>query len=194
MWIRRVFLISALLATTLLGFFAGHVWSNGFSVQTLSLFAAAVTALATAAAALFSWRASSSSETAAREATKALSFATKPSIYVDAESRSDPDGSPFVLVQLANTSDFTASDVHLTWKLRDGTVGSRSLGTVLAKDNLYDPENLRLPLSQTDGVDEYIATYRGPQTTRRWKTISQWTFSASGYASKVIFDGEESTH
>ncbi|WP_182047018.1 hypothetical protein [Curtobacterium sp. ME26] len=142
----------------------------------------AVAAVATAAAAVAAFASADSSANAARDSVRALSYATKPRI--DLHVRQNQDS---LTVQVVNDSTNPIGSCTLSWTLRDGSTGSRVLGSLAgysftttglsigAQGPSYPTVEITPNPGRKAGTDEYRVAFAGVQGSLRWRSTFQIT-------------------
>ncbi len=183
MKLRWTLVIIGILAVLVLGYI-------GLDVAHLD--ANLITALVTALAAAFAgWSAYLSSRAArettqtARDAVRALSWATKPIMNV---GTSLPGLSDHHLVYIQNDSLHPVSTSTVRWTLADGRTGERTFGWLKGRTNPkssiivagawgvhYDPIDFG-DFHTNSGQDKYEIDYRGASGPTTWRTILVVTY------------------
>lgn len=174
-WVVLIVIIVAVLV-------AGYVL-----IENAHLDANLITALVTALAAAFAgWSAFLSSRAArettqtARDALRALSWATKPVIGVDNTTK---NVDPHYLVYIQNDSMNAIETASVRWRLRDGRTGERTFGKLAGRNSPknvsvyvlgawgvhYEPIDLGDYLA-TPGDDTFTIEYRGAYGPTTWRT------------------------
>lgn len=148
-------------------------WALGWDPNTIAASASAFAALAAFASAV-------ESRNTARDATRALSYATKPILSVefiaDAEDRPQ-------LVNISNVSTETIARATLAWTLRDGSTGTLELGPLAGKPagGMFPGAapaygNIKLGEPQTSsGTDQLTITYWGIHGSIGWRKVVEVT-------------------
>lgn len=130
--------------------------------------AGAFTAAASAIAAIGALLAAQQSSAAAKESVRALSYATKPSVWVETLRRGGVD------INLRNRSVYRATSIAVTYQSRSGTVLRRTLPFVDGEGgNLPYPRPQLISLERGfptgDGVDQVIVEYGAEHGETRWR-------------------------
>jgi hypothetical protein len=153
-------------------------------VNVLGIDASAVAAIASAVAAFAALGSANASSDTARDALRALSFATKPVLRV--QRYNDQEGSDVLLV-ISNVSLHEIARARVTWRLRDGRTGSEELGglegrrtpamgAITGESPSYPQINLGQHPGEVDGKDVVTIEYWGTQGPTGWRFVAEWNF------------------
>lgn len=139
-------------------------------VAQMAAYASAVAAIA----ALFTAR--ESNETA-RNATRALSYATKPTVTVEAFGGFMGEPAQYVI---RNTSTHTISEMVVSWVGRDGERGRDVLQEFrgLSRPGALprDMHQIQINAGTATGSDTITIDYRGPLGPTKWRMTATWEF------------------
>jgi hypothetical protein len=142
----------------------------------------AVAAVATAVAAVAAFASADSSANAARDSVRALSYATKPRIDLHARQNQDA-----LTIQVVNDSTNPIGSCTLSWTLRDGSKGSRVLGSLAgysftttglvigAQGPSYPTVEITPNPGPKAGTDQYRVEFAGVQGSLRWRSTFEMT-------------------
>jgi len=147
----------------------------GFDVNSIAAFASAI-------AAFMSLRSARESSDTARNALRALSYASKPELEIDYNDGGM--GTEGVALNITNVGIYDAEDLIVEWKLRDGTKGREMRKSIPGTGRSGGPTRGRARIEagnagQTNGEDSFVVTYRGPMGPTRWRLETTWNIEHS---------------
>ncbi|WP_426623547.1 hypothetical protein ACPPVW_13060 [Leifsonia sp. McL0607] len=187
----------------------GLVAGGYFAIELLSLDANVITALATALAAAFAGASAAASLVAARQSTatardasRAYAYATKPDLLLYLQ----PNDNGRLHVTVENISLHIVGHGILSWRLRDGTTGRHTFGSIDAltlpwqRGDALGP-HLDVDLGnapKVDGTDYITVDYWGPYVpTTGWRQDYEMhvaTGSATVHAGRLSPSQETELH
>ena len=155
----------------------------------IGLDANAFAAVASALAAIAAFASARESSDTARQAIRALAWATKPVLRVRLFNYQQGD-QPTLIIE--NISMYPVARATVRWKMRDGSRGQREIPGIEALKGPFDVGNetrlalndrVQLPqLYGTDGTDLVTIDYWGPNGPVGWRITwrGEWTFHSDG--------------
>lgn len=144
-------------------------------LEWLRLDAGAIAAGASALAAVAAWASATTSSNTARDALRALSYATKPVLSVQIFNL-DEEGSHLLIV---NESSNPIARLRVTWRYRDGSSGSREYGYLPGTKRFGAPADGRVihefgNKGQNSGTDAITIDYWGTAGPVGWRIPLSW--------------------
>lgn len=152
-----------------------------------------IAAAASAVAAIAALASSVASANTARDATRALSYATKPILRFELSGNavvinsgtSDFEFSP-VTLRISNVSTETIGRASVSWRLRDGQTGHIELGPLKGRRHPHDGKSPVRPSAydwielgkptprESSGVDRVTVDYWGVYGSIGWRRVVEW--------------------
>jgi hypothetical protein len=155
----------------------------------------AFAAVASAAAAIAAFGSARESSSTARDALRALSFATKPTLRLQLFNYSSGDDAQFLV---ENVSMYPVERAIVTYRLRDGATGTHEIGELKARNTPWDQTSnilgphdwVRFGIQWPQGAsgkDIITVDYWGKYGTTGWRATyeAEWTFSSDGHTSST---------
>lgn len=170
------------------------VWLLGWDPNVIAAGASAIAALAALASAI-------ASNQTARDATRALSYATKPHLTFNLQGMRSPsgDGSEHVALVIGNTSPQPVGRASISWRRFDGTKGEKELGPLPANGKgeagRYEAIYLGPPVpldvkAEDQFVLEYYGAFGGVGWRRAVTYFSRPTTGSYGYGFEEVSESE----
>lgn len=158
-------------------------------------------AVASAIAALAALGSATESRNTARDAVRALSYATKPNLSLEVKHQPVLDGGQPVSVALVNHADHPVSRASLRWVLRNGERGEKTFGRLEGRRYYRASDGVAaIPKSygsillgdavEGDGVDRVEVTYWGDYGPVGWRRAVEVKVNGSGFQTERSDLGE----
>lgn len=154
----------------------------------------AFAAVASALAAIAAFGSARESSDTARQAIRALAWATKPVLRVRLFNY-DRNGQPTLIIE--NTSMHPVARATVRWKMRDGSRGQQEITGIEPLKGPFDVSNetrlapnerIQLPqLYGRDGTDLVTVDYWGANSPLGWRITwrGEWTFHSDGQTASM---------